>query len=277
MASGADVQMPQRTSLSNIPFVKGPRIVGGQRAHQGQFPYQVSLRRNGYHACGGAIISSTMVLTAAHCVAGWRVQSLSIVAGSVNRHDEVVTRRVRRVFIHDGYLVLSNGTPLHDMAVLALSVPLSLGRNHVDRVQLAIREMPAGTSCTVSGWGATEESNTWLPDILNYVNVPTISLTDCARFFAMNSALICAGDVEVGGIDACQGDSGGPMVCSGLLIGVVSYGRGCGKPRSPGVYSSVPYYSSWINAVLSSSNTLLVTPLLPFLPLAMNVISAAFP
>ncbi|XP_063216643.1 glandular kallikrein-3, submandibular-like isoform X3 [Bacillus rossius redtenbacheri] len=158
-----------------------------------------------------------------------------------------------------------------------LSVPLSLGRNHVDRVQLAIREMPAGTSCTVSGWGATEESNTWLPDILNYVNVPTISLTDCARFFAMNSALICAGDVEVGGIDACQGDSGGPMVCSGLLIGVVSYGRGCGKPRSPGVYSSVPYYSSWINAVLSSSNTLLVTPLLPFLPLAMNVISAAFP
>lgn len=43
-------------------------MVGGQDATEGQFPHQISLRRNGSHTCGGSIISRNFVLTAAHCV-----------------------------------------------------------------------------------------------------------------------------------------------------------------------------------------------------------------
>ncbi|GJQ83332.1 hypothetical protein Trydic_g15640 [Trypoxylus dichotomus] len=46
------------------------RVVGGYNATENQFPYQVSLRYNGNHNCGGSIIGDKWVLTAGHCVSG---------------------------------------------------------------------------------------------------------------------------------------------------------------------------------------------------------------
>lgn len=51
-----------------------------------------------------------------------------------------------------------------------------------------------------------------------------------------------------------QGDSGGPLqsvTADGLnrLVGVTSFGRGCGSPV-PGVYTRVSRYLDWIESVV---------------------------
>lgn len=66
--------------------------------------------------------------------------------------------------------------------------------------------------------------------------------------------MICAGYINMGGIDACQGDSGGPFVCNGLLTGIISWGEGCALADKPGVYTNVSAFNDWIVKANSSLN-----------------------
>lgn len=45
-----------------------PRIVGGNMSSLTQWPWQVSLQFQGYHLCGGSVITPLWIVTAAHCV-----------------------------------------------------------------------------------------------------------------------------------------------------------------------------------------------------------------
>ena len=53
--------------IETAPKVQAPRIVNGNRATRGQFPHQAALYLDGTSFCGGSLISTTYVLTAAHC------------------------------------------------------------------------------------------------------------------------------------------------------------------------------------------------------------------
>jgi secreted trypsin-like serine protease len=65
----------------------------------------------------------------------------------------------------------------------------------------------------------------------------------------LGSGMFCAGFLE-GGVDTCQGDSGGGMVCEvrgrQSVVGLTSWGYGCGRPNRPGVYTKVSDYLDWI-------------------------------
>ncbi|KAK9506529.1 hypothetical protein O3M35_008451 [Rhynocoris fuscipes] len=67
--------------------------------------------------------------------------------------------------------------------------------------------------------------------------------------------MVCAGEKE-GGKDACSGDSGGPLVirqdkrCLKTQIGITSFGRDCGLPNMPGIYTRVSYYIPWIESIV---------------------------
>lgn len=82
-----------------------------------------------------------------------------------------------------------------------------------------------------------------------YAKVPIMNESLCLSAYGPSEfsrdMMICAGYQE-GVIDSCQGDSGGPLICHGKLVGVVSFGAGCGRPGYPGVYTRIDNYSKWI-------------------------------
>lgn len=130
-----------------------------------------------------------------------------------------------------------------------------------------------GTTCQVSGWGVdhyvrvfsepaagkssckrgfiTLQKKKTPHHVLRYVDVPIVNYSTCRTwleaFLPKNEppGSICAG-YEEGMRDACQGDSGGGLMCDGFLVGITSWGRLCGSPKSPGFYADVYYHADWI-------------------------------
>ena len=102
----------------------------------------------------------------------------------------------------------------------------------------------------VTGWGRLESRGS-RPDVLQEVEVETMTNRACARSHGdhkITNNMICAGSQ---GRDACWGDSGGPLAVMGQdgfyrQIGVVSWGNGCGTPGYPGVYTRVSSLLAWI-------------------------------
>ncbi|XP_054008764.1 transmembrane protease serine 9-like [Hylaeus anthracinus] len=221
------------------------RIVGGEETTIDKAPYQVSLQMSNRHFCGGSIIAKNWVLTAGHCVD--ISNSLTIRTGSTNVNAGTV-HRVQQVIRHKNY-GNENGAPVNDIALLRVvdSDAFKFNRNQkaVPLFQGSSASL-VGKSGLVTGWGRT---NSGTPRNLQKVSVPLISRESCVAAYKHDGGVpvgeICAGFTK-GGKDSCQGDSGGPLVVNGKLVGIVSWGQGCGKPNYPGVYTDVSYYRQWI-------------------------------
>jgi len=239
---------------------EGQRIVGGVEARPGSHPWIVSLQMGESHFCGGTIIAPDVVVTAAHCVADGNPDV--IVAGAHDHYrpnSNVQRSRPSRVVYHQRY---NPDTTLNDIAVIKLATPFKFNAN-VQPACLpeASEQVPDNSQGTVAGWGLTREGGGDTSNILMQVGIPVISQTSCARQYASQgiridgAAMLCAGYPQ-GGKDSCQGDSGGPFVFKGTngytLHGVVSFGVGCARAGSPGVYARVSNYIQWINATVKS-------------------------
>ncbi|KAG9334584.1 hypothetical protein JZ751_007405 [Albula glossodonta] len=213
---------------------EGDKIVGGYECQKNSAPYQVSLNA-GYHFCGGSLITSEWVVSAAHCYK-YRVQ---VRLGEHNIESQEGTEQFinsAKVIKHPHY---SSRNMDNDIMLIKLSQPATLNR-YVQTVPLPTSCAGAGSQCLVSGWG-------YYPDRLRCLKAPILSDSSCRGSYPgmITSNMFCAGFLE-GGKDSCQGDSGGPVVCSGELQGVVSWGYGCAERNRPGVYAKVCNYNNWI-------------------------------
>uniref|UniRef100_A0A3P9QJ65 Testisin-like n=1 Tax=Poecilia reticulata TaxID=8081 RepID=A0A3P9QJ65_POERE len=234
----------QMWTLSECGFApRNPKIVGGQDASPGSWPWQVELQLNGQFKCGGSLINKKWVLTAL-------TQLTAVILGQQNQRDRdtktVVERNIGKIIVHPKF---SQTTIDNDIALLRLSSPVEF-TDYIRPVCLAASgsRFNNGTDSWVTGWGNPLPR----PQTLQEVKVPVIGNRQCSCLLrTVTDNMICAG-VLSGGKDSCEGDSGGPMVSKQrsrwIQSGVVSFGFGCAQPNLPGVYTRVSRYQSWIKA-----------------------------
>lgn len=233
------------------------RIVGGQNADMGEWPWQVSLHFKTYgHACGASILTNGWLLSAAHCFVSSSQENL-IAANWISysgmqdqyKYDGVQRRSIQQIIPHPDY---NQMTFDYDIALLELSEPLEFA-NTIQPICLpsSSHVFPAGMSCWVTGWGAMREG-AGAARLLQKASVKIINDTVCNQVTEgqVTSRMMCSGFLA-GGVDACQGDSGGPLACfeeSGkwFQAGIVSWGEGCARRMKPGVYSRVTKLREWI-------------------------------
>ncbi|CAH0765551.1 unnamed protein product [Bemisia tabaci] len=246
------------------------RIVGGRNASLGAWPWMTAL---GYKdvrrqhvppqfLCGGALVSTSHVITAAHCIKTTGTWQLNLVrVGDLHLDPKVydgaspVDIVIAEKIIHPGYVAapVSN-----DIAILRLSKQVQF-TNLIKPICLPFRKDIRKNSLVnyepyVAGWGATSWNG---PDNkhLQEVQVPVVATEECKINYKsrqdaiIDQRVLCAGYRD-GGKDSCQGDSGGPLMYfkdgAFYLVGVVSFGLKCAEPGYPGVYTRVSEFMDWI-------------------------------
>ncbi|XP_011303569.1 trypsin alpha-like [Fopius arisanus] len=226
------------SEIIEVPIVIPPgvsgrlprRIVSGNLAERGEFPYIISLKfdfKNDDHICGGSIISPKHILTAGHCVDWLYPRDLIVVSGTTRQDDEnAVHSQVANITRHPGFVRRTKTSRIqNDLAVLTLKEPLHLDGHLQDAVKLPVESWTPGTAATVAGWGYeydvfSPKYSKDVPNDLRKLQVTIISHEECAKKRAQPFEYqICATRSDA---TVCQGDSGGPLVVNNVIVGVVS-------------------------------------------------------
>ena len=241
---------------ASVPsWMTGDRIVGGQDASSA-IPWQVSIRSGtsgNNHFCGGTILDSKTILSAAHCFSNG-ISNQYVMAGAVSRTDTSGQTIKIASLVRNTEMQYNSQSLNNDYIILKLESDLTFNAN-VQPACLPDASYDPGTSgktCYVSGWGTLSSGANSLPNTLQWVGVPTMTNSQCSQYYnSITSSMICAG-FQAGGKDSCQGDSGGPFICNengqAIITGVVSWGAGCASPNAPGVYARVTAALDWIKS-----------------------------
>ncbi|XP_053687377.1 CLIP domain-containing serine protease B8-like [Sabethes cyaneus] len=268
-------------------------ILGGTIADFPEFPWMAMLlyeHKNSQqmkYNCGGSLISSTFVITAAHCVKGpqydiagplklvrlgeYDVNSDPDCMVLANHHFlcspgkfDIPPRSIR---VHPSYRV-GDRNYRHDLAIVELesSPPLSSFIQPIklpdEARQTLIAALGARTMFTVAGWGRTDYFTQQLgamamSPVKQKVDVPYVDKRSCRRIYRTQRKTLGFGQLCAGGQpgkDACRGDSGSCLMLRDrqegwVLLGVVSFGTDtCGVQGWPGVYTDLRKYTKWIRA-----------------------------
>lgn len=250
--------------LAALALGAGPAaaIRKGSPAVPEEWPFVVALLHPGTNDfrnqfCAGSLVAPTLVLTAAHCVVdeGRQIPARAVQVRpggarlSAGRGTRIRVAAIRQLSRYHGI-----GTGW-DAAVLVLKQPATTATIRIATAADA-PYTAAGVPSRIAGWGDLTDGRGRYPTQLFQAAVPIRSDTLCRRLVGnlyTSASDLCAGVLRAGGPDTCEGDSGGPLIVAGpsgepVLAGITSSGNGCGRPRSPGVYTRVSTLTGWLRA-----------------------------
>jgi len=247
----------------------GTKIVGGSETAVNEYPWMASMMDSLGHLCGGSLIASQWVVTAAHCFYNTQgelvITDPSAITVALGEHDSAVTtetnirivKDVTQIIRHASYVFSTN---INDIALLKLSSTVDLKTYTPVCLPATTAGNYAGKNAWVYGWGALSQGGS-SPTKLQELEVPVVTDAQCKTAMGTSvnddllAVMLCAGGVE--GKDSCQGDSGGPLSYDNSgqheLIGVVSWGLGCAQAGTYGVYAEVTALRTWVDTNIASN------------------------
>ncbi|XP_044872893.1 serine protease 27-like [Mauremys mutica] len=258
------------------------RIIGGQDAPEGRWPWQVSVQKYDdticeyHHTCGGSLISAQWVVSASHCFnPSLPYSQYQLVLGAhqlLNPSPNQVLAEVQKIIPHPRY---NRTSFVADIALVRLKKPVKFTQ-FIRPISLpgASRQFPVEKKCWVTSWGRVEVTEPLQPPkTLQELEVPILSTAACNKHYntliprspdPVKTSMICAGYMD-SPKGFCNGDSGRPLACeqggTWYLAGIVSWfmtrnvsGIVCSHPKFPGVFTRVTAYDSWIQREVGPSD-----------------------
>jgi trypsin len=259
--------------LLAVPSTAAARVMHGDDAAEGEFPWTVALVFPGLppvegQFCGGTLIDDDVVLTAAHCVMGSRADEVDVFAGEVDLTQTGTGQRRAVATVHLPVSAEvdpdSGDVPRRDMAVLKLTAPVTDPQSAIVApvgTGVADDELwdDAGDDLEVMGWGLWDDPSSFFPDVLQHATIDRVSDEDCETAYGPDffpTDMVCAlgstGPPDNNVVDTCGGDSGGPLTTNvggdptdpadWRLVGTTSFGSvDCDAADAPGVYARLDH------------------------------------
>ncbi|CAH2296345.1 granzyme A [Pelobates cultripes] len=239
-----------------VVFSKGDsvEIIGGKKANPHSRPYMAFLIGKKY--CGGTLIKTNWVLTAAHCQ--FDSKSVVILGAQYWKENESEQQRfsVSKTVPHPDY---QSCTRSNDIQLIQLKGNAKLNKFvSVFQLPKSTEDVKISTVCDTAGWGVTK-ANTKVPsDYLRETNLTIVDRNQCHKIYSklkpkeiITDDMLCTKPLKKQKDDTCTGDSGGPLICNNELRGIVSFGSKKCSPKIPGVYTRLTsQYVKWIQTTI---------------------------
>lgn len=244
-------ELPSRNPQAQVAIVGGKPLVNSP-------PWVASLSHPRWgHFCGGSVIAPGVLLTAAHCFLSSKdAKDISVYLGLSHldeiKKTEIRATAIRKVITHPGFSG-EDESRRNDIALIFLrSAPWIDSDNLLPTNSVPDFPHRYTKKLRVYGMGDQHPLLPIRDGKLHFAEVPNIPLAKCRGYQGYENipaSVLCAG-MEEGGPDTCTGDSGGPMTAflngKEILIGLTSWGEGCGEPATPTIYTRVSWHHKWI-------------------------------
>lgn len=206
----------------------------------------------GKHICGGSLVTTIRLLTAAQCVQpGTSTTSYTVLAGTEDcgGGHSGQWRYVLHFARHPKY---NPFTKINDIAIVQVEHPFEFSWN-LRAIDLPPQDASIANEAKVNvtgWWNLHEDSSLSSPVILQVVTQTVVSTENCNSTYEgrITPDMVCAVSTLEGdrSRNGAQGESGAPLVFQGVLHGIGSLRRSCVRLQSPNVYARVSYFTNWI-------------------------------